>query len=1706
MSRKVFAVLTAVLCFAAAAFAQGISATLPTDGSTTSNNMQGIVLTFSSSSAVNPATIELWVEGVLYTTASPEVRWIPANLYFNPTTPLAGEVTCSLAVARDWSGEMIPGMPFVTHFTVDQSGPVVVHRGIAGVESDTFPVILGPNTFAEPSDEIVIEWYVMDEYSDLDPITLSVEVEGVVYTYPCPELEWINDGIVLSVDTIVVDTDTTFVPQYADYVAFHLFDWHAMDTIFAEILTFADAPDYGTASALAYAELNAISFFLDYLGPEARAVEPLRTGTDLIRTSCTDQRFVFDVYDENGIDPTTLTFEFRGATHDFTSPLVELEPIWDYAATYWHICVPDTFFEVVWPRSGFYWRSACIIRNFVVDTLVIDGTTIYDTLFFVTPTSNVASWSWYHSMIASGRANTRTASLEASEDLYAMSAYRSFPKKRLALVWDNTIGLDFDAVFNVLGTESYAYMPYDTLGCAFGDDEMAGDELEVMFISYLDPNVHYIYDTVVTTYDRIAPVAKSIYCRFGWGYYDGTFRWPWEEPSVLHPILTTTTDLAQVGTRVTITPNPPIYQGEDLNVRLLTCDDVYGNAVLPNNVNWNITADRTAPYLVGYTPAHNTITADNYMPISVTLADRFGAIDPTTMRIRIEYSGGVINIDNPASPFAPQFEWNAVTGTFTYFPERDGVMWAEGDTVSVIFYDVTDSIEICEPNHYAHEYPLVAWTFFILNGPFVQNVQPANLTVTSCEEQVVSFTIFDEDGINPGSVQFLFEDRIYTIADIDSDIVCTWMHFGPTDSLLDCDTTIYSPLVHLGGGYFEFRAPLGTYYDGRQINCMILNAEDIGGDPLWYVGDYAWTFTVDRTPPIFFDPQPAPGTFASGSDLVVSIAIVDSITHEIDAAHVTLSVNGVIYSTVTTPFCTWDGERFTMNFAEAGVRFADGTLITACLDDVYDGVDYYCDRYPNRAEDTPACWSFHVDNAAPTATALGPQDATVTACATQPIQILLGDNLGVDPASIMLIVEGRIYTIASPELTLIGDTLVFIPTTPWADGQVVDYSLAQVGDIAGNVLYDTPGNTTFLVDLTAPAVLGTMPAEGEVITEAIDEIAFDVFEVNELNFESTRFFVDIVTVDGTEEYDFAYGDEFDAITVEHVFGSQYHVALHIDRTDIFFPSRGASVEARMAIEDMPDYHCFGPLVSGNELVGILSFDVTPGWRVDLTLATTVVTYDSTGAPVPSAETFVITMGAAFGASELFDMGIDELSIPLPPGPVVVPPSFLLDDLRLGVDIKSLSDPDPRWLVWTGTTAGTLWWNPENLPEYGAFVINGVIDMRSTDHYAYGPAEAVFINFTPEFITLYAGWNLVSVPVQPADPYDIGGIFHVDPSQVFWFNPYTDAYENATVVIPGYAYFVLYIPGAGAPVPFSFSVAGSPIYEYSVEMPMGWNTIGSVFDFGGVLVSEATDVFTVPAGALWGTGVYELNPMTGAYQYSSEIFPGKGYWAYLSLPAPYTSARMAVQATWLRGAPYKDPLSAEAEAHLTIDNAELVLAYDDAATNAPDPELDRLMPPSMLNDNVHAYLMCEKMSLMRDVRANGEWTLVLTKAAVVHTDKPIYVAGELVNQSVALSAGTYKVALGSLPKAFALHQNTPNPFNPVTEIAFDLPEETNASLEVYNMIGQKVRTLTDGTLSAGAHKLVWNGTDDNGKELPSGVYFYKLSAGDNSRTMKAILLK
>jgi hypothetical protein len=95
---------------------------------------------------------------------------------------------------------------------------------------------------------------------------------------------------------------------------------------------------------------------------------------------------------------------------------------------------------------------------------------------------------------------------------------------------------------------------------------------------------------------------------------------------------------------------------------------------------------------------------------------------------------------------------------------------------------------------------------------------------------------------------------------------------------------------------------------------------------------------------------------------------------------------------------------------------------------------------------------------------------------------------------------------------------------------------------------------------------------------------------------------------------------------------------------------------------------------------------------------------------------------------------------------------------------------------------------------------------------------------------------------------------------------------------------------------------------------------------------------------------------------------------------------------------------------------------------------------------------------------------------------------------------------AVPTQFALRQNSPNPFNPSTKIAYDLPSAGDVQISVFNVLGQHVKDLVSGYREAGSYDVIWNGKDNADQRVASGVYFYRIKSDQFNETKKMLLLK
>jgi hypothetical protein len=148
---------------------------------------------------------------------------------------------------------------------------------------------------------------------------------------------------------------------------------------------------------------------------------------------------------------------------------------------------------------------------------------------------------------------------------------------------------------------------------------------------------------------------------------------------------------------------------------------------------------------------------------------------------------------------------------------------------------------------------------------------------------------------------------------------------------------------------------------------------------------------------------------------------------------------------------------------------------------------------------------------------------------------------------------------------------------------------------------------------------------------------------------------------------------------------------------------------------------------------------------------------------------------------------------------------------------------------------------------------------------------------------------------------------------------------------------------------------------------------------------------------------------------------------------------------------------------------------------------------------------QTVNIPRQVVLNASWVAADCRVIVFvqnNIDKKVQQV-EFVEVSTLTSVGE---PVNGKPTVFDISQNYPNPFNPTTRIDYAVSKESFVSVRVYNLLGQEIRTLVAEEKGVGVYTSEWDGTDNVGKEVPSGMYLYKMTAGNFSETRKMMFLK
>ncbi|MEC7926936.1 MAG: FlgD immunoglobulin-like domain containing protein [Candidatus Neomarinimicrobiota bacterium] len=363
------------------------------------------------------------------------------------------------------------------------------------------------------------------------------------------------------------------------------------------------------------------------------------------------------------------------------------------------------------------------------------------------------------------------------------------------------------------------------------------------------------------------------------------------------------------------------------------------------------------------------------------------------------------------------------------------------------------------------------------------------------------------------------------------------------------------------------------------------------------------------------------------------------------------------------------------------------------------------------------------------------------------------------------------------------------------------------------------------------------------------------------------------------------------------------------------------------------------------------------------------------------------------------------------------------------------------------------------------------------------------------ISHIADWNLVGLPLN-VDDATVTTVFPESiEGTLFSFNV---SYVQEDALVPGTGY-CLRFESEGTTV-----LTGTSINSLTLDLAEGWNLISGISSTVDVNGIGDTGEIIIP-GTIYG--------YNGSYVQAETIEPGNGYWMRAgetgSITISNTLSRREESRNLLADAPIGNTLR--------FDNRmDLYFGVELSKTNI----LSYSLPPKIPGgfdvrfagdikaiDNFGVIELTHSspiITLSYDATIIGEnWVLINKEKNEEYT---LTGRGELQIPAAIHFLELRRSSSSAIPETFALHQAYPNPFNPVTTIRFDLPEDSDIRLTIYNLVGKEIRNLVSGEMPSGFNYIIWDGANNTGQAVSAGVYLFQIQADGFVQTKKMILLK
>ena len=381
-------------------------------------------------------------------------------------------------------------------------------------------------------------------------------------------------------------------------------------------------------------------------------------------------------------------------------------------------------------------------------------------------------------------------------------------------------------------------------------------------------------------------------------------------------------------------------------------------------------------------------------------------------------------------------------------------------------------------------------------------------------------------------------------------------------------------------------------------------------------------------------------------------------------------------------------------------------------------------------------------------------------------------------------------------------------------------------------------------------------------------------------------------------------------------------------------------------------------------------------------------------------------------------------------------------------------------------------------------------------------------FTSQY-TFSSGWNLVSFPGIHPNSMNVDTLFRGrdNSASVFYYN---GSYQIETTAHLARGYWLKM--SSNRVFKWDGTVQGGILYpelSYGTVTPItatsGWNLIG-VYEYQ----INPADITTVPAGLITNA-IYKYNPGTG-YSVASLMDRAQGFWVYMNGAGQIVLPGRSLQKS---SADMKNPIDKNwGKIIITDSEGKSYTLY--CSGQSSFKENGFLLPPAppsgVFDVRYSSQKLVEDLSSEKEINISNAVYPITVKTENVELNIKDGFTGKIFNrilkdgEQVTINDNSINKIIvdgkESIPVSFNLEQNYPNPFNPTTKISYDLPDETNVTLKVFNSLGQEVMTLVnEQKQQAGRYQVTFNSAG-----LASGIYLYKIQAGNFVQTKKMILMK